>query len=62
MLSYLLAKGLNYYFTLCNSGVLKLILNGNVVDFNGRRGSARYFKLDANGLERVYTPPKLSNE
>jgi transcriptional regulator with XRE-family HTH domain len=52
----------NYYFTLGNSGVLKLILNGNVVDFNGRRGSARYFKLDANGLERVYTPPKLSNE
>jgi len=52
----------NYYFTLGNSGVLKLILNGNVVDFNGRHGSARYFKLDANGLERVYTPPKLSNE
>lgn len=52
----------NFYFTLGNSGVLKLILNGNVVDFNGRRGSARYFKLDANGLERVYTPPKLSNE
>ena len=52
----------NYYFTLGNSGVLKLILNGNVVDFNGRRGSARYYKLDANGLERVYTPPKLSNE
>lgn len=52
----------NYYFTLGNSGVLKLILNGTVVDFNGRRGSARYFKLDANGLERVYTPPKLSNE
>ena len=51
----------NYYFTLGNSGVLKLNLNGNVVDFNGRRGSARYFKLDANGLERVYTPPKLSN-
>jgi cytoskeletal protein RodZ len=52
----------NYYFTLGNSGVLKLILNGNAVNFNGRRGAARYFKLDANGLERVYTPPQLSNE
>ena len=52
----------NYYFTLGNSGVLNLILNGNAVNFNGRRGAARYFKLDANGLERVYTPPQLSNE
>jgi len=33
-----------------------------VVDFNGRSGAVRYFKLDVNGLERVYTPPQLSNE
>ena len=52
----------NYYFTLGNSGVVKLILNGEVVDFDGRLGAPRYFKLDANGLERVYSPPKLSNE
>ena len=52
----------NLYFTLGNSGVVKLILNGEVVDFDGRPGAVRYFKLDANGLERVYNPPQLSNE
>ena len=53
----------NFNFTLGNSGVVKLTLNGKVVEFNGRRGAIRYFKLDANGLERVYTPPqKLNNE
>lgn len=52
----------NFNFTLGNSGVIKLILNGEVVDFNGRRGAPRYFKLDAKGLERVYNPPQLNNE
>jgi hypothetical protein len=52
----------NFYFTLGNSGVVKLIFNGEIVDFEGKRGAIRYFKLDANGLKRVYTPPKLSNE
>jgi transcriptional regulator with XRE-family HTH domain len=52
----------NFNFTLGNSGVVNLNLNGNVVDFDGRRGAVRYFMLNANGLERVYTPPKLSNE
>ncbi len=52
----------SFYFTLGNSGVVKLILNGEVVDFDGRPGAVRYFKLDANGLERVYNPPQLSNE
>jgi cytoskeletal protein RodZ len=52
----------NFYFTLGNSGVVKLELNRKEVEFNGRRGAIRYFKLDANGLERVYAPPKLSNE
>jgi len=52
----------NFYFTLGNSGVVKLILNDEVVDFDGRLGAVRYFKLDSNGLERVYNPPQLSNE
>jgi cytoskeletal protein RodZ len=52
----------NFNFTLGNSGVVNLKLNGNVINFDGRRGAIRYFKLDANGLERVYTPPQLSNE
>jgi transcriptional regulator with XRE-family HTH domain len=47
----------NFNFTLGNSGVVNLNLNGNVVDFDGRRGAVRYFMLNANGLERVYTPP-----
>ena len=51
----------NFYFTLGNSGVVRLSLNGKELQFNGRRGAVRYFKLDANGLERVYTPPKLNN-
>jgi len=52
----------NFYFTLGNSGVVKLVLNGKKLEFNGRRGAIRYFKLDANGLERVYAPPKLNIE
>jgi cytoskeletal protein RodZ len=52
----------NFNFTLGNSGVVKLILNGEEVEFSGRRGAIRYFKIDANGVERVYTPPKLNNE
>jgi cytoskeletal protein RodZ len=52
----------NFYFTLGNSGVVKLSLNGNELEFNRRRGAVRYFKLDTNGLERVYNPPKISNE
>ncbi|MCW9096637.1 MAG: helix-turn-helix domain-containing protein [Ignavibacteriaceae bacterium] len=52
----------NFYFTLGNSGVVKLIFNSKELEFNGRRRAIRYFKLDTNGLERVYTPPKLNNE
>jgi cytoskeletal protein RodZ len=50
----------NFQFTLGNSGVIKLVLNDDVLEFNGRRGAIRYFKLDKNGLERIYSPPKLS--
>ena len=52
----------NFKFTLGNSGVVTLILNGEVVDFDGSRGTVRYFKLDVNGLERIYHQPQLSNE
>ncbi len=52
----------DFKFTLGNSGVVKLILNGEVVDFDGRPGTVRHFKLDVNGLERIYNPPQLSNE
>jgi len=52
----------NFKFTLGNSGVVKLIFNNDILNFEGSRGAIRYFKLDVNGLERIYTPPKLSNE
>lgn len=52
----------NFNFTLGNSGVVNLNLNGKVVEINGSRGVVRHYKLDANGLKRVYTPPQLSNE
>jgi cytoskeletal protein RodZ len=50
----------NFQFTLGNSGVIKLVLNDDELEFKGRRGAIRYFKLDKDGLERIYSPPKLS--
>ena len=50
----------NFQFTLGNSGVIKLILNKNELEFSGRRGAIRYFKLNKNGMERIYSPPKLN--
>jgi cytoskeletal protein RodZ len=50
----------NFQFTLGNSGVIKLVLNDDELEFSGKRGAIRYFKLDKDGLERIYSPPKLS--
>jgi cytoskeletal protein RodZ len=50
----------NFQFTLGNSGVIKLIFNDDELEFSGRRGAIRYFKLDKDGLERIYSPPKLN--
>ena len=50
----------NFQFTLGNSGVIKLVLNKDELEFNGRRGAIRYFKLNKNGMERIYSPPKLN--
>jgi cytoskeletal protein RodZ len=52
----------NFVFTLGNSGVVKLIFNNKTLEFEGSRGVVRYFKLDVNGLERIYKPPQLSQE
>ena len=51
--------GNNFKFTLGNSGVIRLELNGENLEFEGRRRSVRHFKLDKNGLERLYSPPNL---
>ena len=54
--------GNNFKFTLGNSGVIRLELNGENLEFEGRRKSVRHFKLDKNGLERLYSPPNLIQE
>ncbi len=54
--------GNNFKFILGNSGVIRLELNGENLEFEGRRKSVRYFKLDNSGLERLYSPPNLIQE
>jgi len=54
--------GNNFKFTLGNSGVIRLELNGENLEFEGRRRLVRHFKLDKNGLERLYSPPILIQE
>ena len=54
--------GNNFKFTLGNSGVIRLELDGENLEFEGRRKSVRHFKLDYNGLERLYSPPNLMQE
>ena len=48
-----------FKITLGNSGVIRFVLNKAAVQFEGRRGSVRHFKLDKNGIERLYSPPTL---
>jgi len=52
----------NFRFTLGNSGVIKLVFNNEEIAFDGARGAVRHFKLDRNGLERIYFPPQVNQE
>ena len=52
----------SFNFTLGNSGAVKLLLNNSEIEFEGRRGAVRHFKLDSKGLERIYAPPQISRE
>jgi transcriptional regulator with XRE-family HTH domain len=45
--------------TFGNSGVIRLTLNKNKLPFEARRGSVRHYKIDSNGIERLYSPPTL---
>lgn len=45
--------------TVGNSGGITLQLNNKPVDFSGRSGSIRYFKLDKNGLVYLNAPPNI---
>jgi len=48
--------------TVGNSGGVTLQMNNQAVDFTGRAGSVRYFKLDRNGIVYLNTPPKLEQQ
>ena len=48
--------------TVGNSGSVALQMNNNKVDFSGRPGSVRYFKLDKTGLIYLNTPPKIEQQ
>ena len=52
----------NFKFTLGNSGVIDLKINNKKIEFNKKRGAVRYYNLDKNGLERIYTPPQINQE
>lgn len=45
--------------TVGNSGAVTLQLNNQAVDFTGRPGSVRHFKLDKAGIIYLNAPPKL---
>ncbi len=45
--------------TIGNSGAVTLQLNDQAVDFSGRLGSVRHFKLDRTGIVYLNAPPKL---
>jgi cytoskeleton protein RodZ len=48
--------------TIGNSGGVTLELNSKPVDFTGRAGSVRHFKLDRTGLVYLNAPPKIEQE
>ena len=48
--------------TVGNSGGVTLRLNNQSVDFVGRSGSVRHFKLDKSGLVYLNTPAKIEQE
>lgn len=48
--------------TIGNSGGVTLQMNNKPVDFTGRSGSVRYFKLDRTGIIYLSTPPKLEQQ
>ncbi len=52
----------NFKFTLGNSGVIDLKINNEKIEFKKKRGAVRYYKLDKNGLERIYIPPQINQE
>lgn len=56
---FTVASANNFKVTVGNSGGITLQLNNQPVDFAGRSGSVRHFKLDRTGLVYLNAPPKL---
>lgn len=54
-----IAASIEFKATVGNSGGVTLQLNNQAVDFTGRAGSVRHFKLDKSGIVYLNTPPKL---
>ncbi|MFZ2323565.1 MAG: RodZ domain-containing protein [Ignavibacteriaceae bacterium] len=48
--------------TVGNSGGVSMLLNNQPVNFSGRSGSVRHFKLDKTGLVFLNAPPKLEKQ
>ena len=51
----------NFQGTIGNSGGVSMQVNNKPVEFLGRSGLVKHFKLDKNGLVYLNTPPKLEN-
>jgi cytoskeletal protein RodZ len=52
----------DFKVTVGNSGGVSLQFNNQPVDFSGRSGSVRNFKLDKTGLVYLNAPPKLEKQ
>ena len=57
-----IAASIEFKATVGNSGGVTLQLNNQAVDFTGRAGSVRHFKLDKSGIVYLNTPPKLEQQ
>lgn len=56
---FTIAAADNFKATVGNSGGVKLQLNNSPVEFSGRSGSVRHFKLSRNEFVYLNAPPKL---
>jgi hypothetical protein len=52
----------HFQLTFGNSGVMSLKLNDKNLNFEGRRGSVRHFKVSRDTIERLTSPPILKTE
>jgi cytoskeletal protein RodZ len=58
-IKFSVAASREFKATIGNSGGVTLQLNNQPVDFTGRAGSVRHFKLDKTGIVYLNAPPKL---